>query len=76
MRNYKRKPGAWSYQNYTQETLINAIHLVLSKKLSLRAASERSVITMSYVLFVFPLRFNIHQNTLWLKTKQAQGLVN
>lgn len=31
---------------------------------------------MSYVLFGFPLRFNIHRNTLWLKTKQARGLVD
>lgn len=30
---------------------------------------------MSYVLF-FPLRFNIHHNTLWLKTEQARGQVN
>lgn len=30
---------------------------------------------MSYV-FVFPLRFNIHRNPLWLKSKQARGLVD
>lgn len=28
------------------------------------------------MLFVFTLRFNIHWNTLWLKIKQARGLVD
>lgn len=31
---------------------------------------------MCYVIFVFPLKFNIHWNPLWLKTKQAWGLVD
>lgn len=31
---------------------------------------------MCYVIFVFPLKFNIHWNPLWLKTKQAWSLVD
>ena len=60
-RTYTRQLGARSYRNYSDDQIEGAVNLILSTKLSLRQASSR---------------FNIHRNSLWLKTKEKRGLTD